>query len=157
MSAARSPRFGLGLPTSGPFSQPGAILGLAERAERLGFHDVWVNDHVQITPELARLSPLGSVEAWRGGPPLFFYSLAAAGVLLGRLRPTGVAIGGLVLPLHDPRMLAKQVSSLHELGGRRLTIAVAIGSRRDEFELMQVPFARRGRIMDEYLAALDVL
>jgi alkanesulfonate monooxygenase SsuD/methylene tetrahydromethanopterin reductase-like flavin-dependent oxidoreductase (luciferase family) len=56
--------------------------------------------------------------------------------------------------LHEPRLLAKQIGSLNELSGRRLTVALAIGSGRDQFELMQLPFRRRGRLMDEYLAVM---
>ena len=129
-------------------------MAFAERAQSLGFDDVWVNDHIRIGPELAGQPPLGSFEAAQAAPLTFFESLTTAGLLMGRLSHIGVAIGGLALPLREPRMLAKQIGSLHELGGRRLTIAPAIGSGRDEFELLQVPFERRGRLTDEYLAVL---
>src|SRR5207244_4759028 len=118
--------------------------------DTLGFDDVWLNDHLQLAPELAKQPPLGSVEAARDALPVFYESLTTAALLLGRLRRIGVGIGGLILPLHEPRLLAKQIGSLHELSGRRLTIAAAIGARRDEFEVMQVPFSARGRLRDEH-------
>ena len=36
---------GISLPTSGPFATAANIFTVAEHAERLGFDDVWVNDH----------------------------------------------------------------------------------------------------------------
>jgi len=121
-------QFGLGLPTSGPFSEPDAILDLAQRAEGLGFADVWVNDHFQVTTDMARQSPAGSVEAYAGQPPVFFEASRPRRSCLEDFNVSESASAGLVLPLRDPRWLAKQLSSLHALGGRRLAIAPAIGS-----------------------------
>jgi len=86
-----------------------------------------------------------------------FEGVTTVAFLAGRLRRAGVGIGGLVLPLRDPRLFAKQVATLHELSGRRLTIAPAIGGHEVDFRIMQRPFERRGRLMDEYLAVLHAI
>lgn len=150
-------RFGLGLPTSGPFSQAATILRFAERAERLGFDDLWLNDHLHWDRSRMASSPAGSLEAIADQDPNFFEAVSAAAFLAGRLPRIGIALGGLVAPLRHPVLLAKQIASLHELSGRRLTFAPAIGSVPKDFEVMQVPFERRGRLLDEYLAALHAI
>jgi alkanesulfonate monooxygenase SsuD/methylene tetrahydromethanopterin reductase-like flavin-dependent oxidoreductase (luciferase family) len=100
---------------------------------------------------------VGSIEAVKGEEPVFFESLTTAAAILGRFRRIGVAIGGMVLPLHDPRLLAKQVGSLHVLTGGRLTIGPGVGSIQKSFEVMQTPYERRGQLFDEYLGVLHAL
>jgi alkanesulfonate monooxygenase SsuD/methylene tetrahydromethanopterin reductase-like flavin-dependent oxidoreductase (luciferase family) len=150
-------RFGLALPTSGPFSQPDIVFEFADLAERLGYDDVWVNDHLTFDWGQRETAPVGTIDAVKDQEPNFFESVTTAAALLGRLRRIGVAIGGLALPLRDPRWLAKQVTSVHELTGQRLTLAPAIGMIERSFQIMQVPFERRGRLFDEYLAAFHAL
>jgi probable F420-dependent oxidoreductase len=59
-----------------------------------------------------------------------------------------------VLPYHDPVILAKAVSTLDFLSGGRVRLSVGVGHAEREFEVLKVPFRERGRIADEYLAAM---
>jgi probable F420-dependent oxidoreductase len=158
VSAGRFPfRFGLGIPTSGPFGEPNNILCFAEAGERFGFDDLWFNDHFNFDPSRRSGSPGGTDEAIRDQDPNFFESITSAAIVAGRTRTIGVAIGGLVVPLRHPVILAKQIASLHELSGRRLTIAPGIGGGPKDFELMGKKFERRGKLLDENLAALHAI
>jgi alkanesulfonate monooxygenase SsuD/methylene tetrahydromethanopterin reductase-like flavin-dependent oxidoreductase (luciferase family) len=150
-------RFGLGLPTSGPFSQPETILRFADEGERLGFDDVWLNDHLNFAPSQRSSSPAGTLDAIRDQDPNFFESLTTAALLAGRLQRVGIAVGGLVAPLRHPVVLAKQISTIHELSGRRLTIAPGIGGGAKDFELVQKAYDQRGKLLDDYLAALHAI
>ena len=84
--------------------------------------------------------------------PLVGLSFAAAAT-----RRIGLATGVLLLPEHNPVLLAKQVASLDALCGGRLTLGVGVGWSREEFEAIGVPFARRGKRAVEYLDAMRVL
>jgi alkanesulfonate monooxygenase SsuD/methylene tetrahydromethanopterin reductase-like flavin-dependent oxidoreductase (luciferase family) len=150
-------RFGLGLPTSGPFAQPATILRFAQAAEQLGFDDVWVNDHVNFDSSRRGGSPAGSIEAVRDQDPDFFESITTAALVAGRVSRIGIALGGLVVPLRHPVLLAKQISTLHELSGRRVLIAPAIGGDRIDFAHVGKPWEQRGKLLDEYLDALHAL
>ncbi len=151
------PTLGIRLPNSGPFAEPEALLATADLAERLGFERVWVHDHISWPREKLTHFATGSLEACTDQDPNFFESVSTAALLSGRLRRTGVGIAGLVLPLRDPRVLAKQLASIDRLGGSRLVVAVAIGAIRGDFEVMGVPFERRGRIANDYLRALRAI
>jgi alkanesulfonate monooxygenase SsuD/methylene tetrahydromethanopterin reductase-like flavin-dependent oxidoreductase (luciferase family) len=150
-------RFGLALPTCGPFSQPEIIFDFADVAERLGFDDVWVNDHLNFDWHQRVVAPVGTIDTIEDEEPNFFESVTTAAAVLGRTRRIGVGMCGLVLPLRDPRWFAKQVTSLHELTGRRLTLGPGIGMIPRSFEIMQIPYERRGKLFDEYLAVLHAL
>lgn len=61
-------KFGILLPTreaimSGAADPVAAIYGLAERAEELGFHSVWVGDSLTARPRLEALTTLAAVAA----------------------------------------------------------------------------------------------
>lgn len=148
---------GVALPSSGPFATAANIYAVAKRAEECGYDDVWVNDHYSYPRSRLTRSSVGSFEAARDQDPNFFESLATLASVGGRFSRIGIAVHGLVLPIRDPRLFAKQIATIAEMSGNRLTVAPAIGSSPDDFDAAEVPFNRRGRIMDEYLAVLDAI
>lgn len=84
--------------------------------------------------------------------PLVALSFAAAAT-----ERIELATGILLLPEHNPVLLAKQAASLDVLCDGRLTVGVGVGWSREEFAALGVPFAGRGRRADEYLQAMRVL
>ena len=56
----------------------------------------------------------------------------------------GIATGVLLLPEHNPVVVAKQAATLDTLSGGRFTLGVGIGWSREEFDALGVPFERRG-------------
>lgn len=96
--------------------------------EAAGFDSIWVGDHLLYEDGGRR----GPWEAWT--------TLAAVAAVTER-----VAIGPLVaaLPFHHPAMLAKQVATVQELSGGRLTFGVGAGWNQVEFEAFGLPYERR--------------
>lgn len=114
------------------------------RVEEVGFEGLWVIDHLLVAPRVYSV-------AWQD--PLVV--LAAAAAVTERVS-LGTAI--LVLPLRHPVMLAKQLSSIDAIaGGGRFVLGVGTGHDVDEFDAMGREKRRRGRLTDEYLAALRTL
>ncbi len=149
--------FGVRLPNSGPFAARGPLLEVARQADALGFDSVWVHDHIPWSREKRTHFAAGSIEAVHDQDPNFFESLSTMAFLAGMGQRLKVGVAGLVLPLRDPRVLAKQMATLSVLSGGRATFALAIGAIPNDFEVMGVPFHRRGRITDEYLDALHAI
>ena len=149
--------FGIRLPNSGPLASPGEIRAVALRSERCGFDTVWVHDHISWPFQRRTHFAAGSVEAVTDAPPEFYESLSVLAFVAGFTSRIKVGVAGLVLPWRDPRILAKQIGTIHALSGGRLIPALAIGRFKDEFDVQQIPYERRGRIMDEYLECLDAI
>ena len=63
----------------------------------------------------------------------------------------------LLLPEHNPVLVAKQAATLDTLSGGRFTLGVGIGWSREEFDALGVPFERRGARTAEYVAAMRTL
>ena len=63
----------------------------------------------------------------------------------------------MLVPLHNPMHLAKEVATLQELSGGRFTLGVGMGWHKDEYDFMGVEFAGRGRRADEAIRLMRAL
>jgi probable F420-dependent oxidoreductase len=147
--------FSVRLPNSGPYSDAHAIREVALLGEELGYEALTVHDHISRSRTQNRHFSAGNVDLVTDDqlPNLYeaMTTLAFAAGLTKRIRlcPTGI-----ILPLRDPRLLAKEASTLHTLSGGRLILGLVIGASPHEFEIIGVPFKERGRRTDEYIEAL---
>jgi probable F420-dependent oxidoreductase len=133
-----------------PFSEPEAVIRIAQHAEKLGYHSVWGNDHMTTQNYVRAEFPV----APRFWEPLMTYAFVAAATKTLRF-----GTGLLVLPMRrDIVVTAKQIATLDHFSGGRLEIGIGIGAYREEFEALN-PDERmqRGAIVDEGLQALDLL
>ncbi len=146
--------FGVRLPTSGPLATVDAVFKSVDTLDSLGYDTMWTNDHVSWIPESLTHFSAGSMEAVADQDPYFFESLTTASFILSRSKKTRVVISALVIPLRDPRVLARQLVTIDALSGGRLDLAVGMGGVQHDFEVMQIPWEERGKIGEEHLAAL---
>jgi probable F420-dependent oxidoreductase len=65
--------------------------------------------------------------------------------------------GVIILPLRDPFVLAKQVATLDSMSGGRVELGIGVGWLKEEFEALGVPFEKRGKRSDEYIAVMRKL
>ena len=131
------PRIGYLLPTREQIligqPQTAPLLGLAARAERLGFDSLWVGDSLLARPRHEPLTLLAAVAS----------------------RVPRVDIGTAVLlpALRNPVLLAHQVATLDQIAEGRLILGVGIAADipniRAEFTAAGVPFEKRvGRLLE---------
>jgi probable F420-dependent oxidoreductase len=137
--------FGVILPNYGRDATPDAIRRTAELAEELGFASVWTTEHIIVGPEAAET--YGRV----------FDPLVTLGWIAGRTERIGLGTSIVLVPLHNPVHLAKEVATLQELSGGRFTLGVGMGWHQDEYEFMGVPFKGRGRRGDEAIRLMRAL
>src|SRR5439155_750840 len=69
----------------------------------------------------------------------------------------GLGTSIVLVPLHNPMHLAKQVATLQELSGGRFTLGVGMGWHKDEYDFMGVEFRGRGRRADEAIRLMREL
>jgi probable F420-dependent oxidoreductase len=129
--------FGVILPNYGLDSNPDGIRRTAELAEELGFDSVWATEHIIVGPEA--VDPYGRV----------YDPLVTLAWIVGWTERIGLGTSIVLVPLHQPMHLAKEVATLQELSGGRFTLGVGMGWHKDEFDFMGIPFEGRGRRGDE--------
>jgi probable F420-dependent oxidoreductase len=137
--------FGVILPNYGAGSNPDGIRRVAALAEELGFHSVWTTEHIIVGPE--GVDPYGRV----------YDSLVTLGWIAGWTERVGLGTSIILVPLHNPMRLAKEVATLQELSGGRFTLGVGAGWHEPEYEFMGVPFKGRGRRGDESIRLMRAL
>lgn len=80
--------------------------------------------------------------------------IVALSVAAGATTEIGLLTNVLLAPLYPAAPLAKQVATLADASGNRLTLGLGIGSRPDDYTAVGVDYRRRGRILDETVALL---
>ena len=151
-------RIGLHALGIGAGARRDVIDAVAAAAEGHGFARLWAGEHVVMVDEPESRYPYAAdgriavpaAADWLD--PLVALSFAAAATTR-----IGLATGVLLLPEHNPVLLAKQAASLDLLSAGRLTLGVGVGWSREEFAALGVPFAGRGRRAAEYAQAMRTL
>jgi probable F420-dependent oxidoreductase len=116
---------------------------VARAADRLGYHHVTCSEHVAVPVDVA---------TERGG--VYWDPLATFGYLAAVTERIRFATSVLVLGYHHPLEVAKHYGTLDQVSGGRLVLGVGVGSLREEFELLDMPFDDRGARADDALAAI---
>jgi probable F420-dependent oxidoreductase len=131
--------------------------GFARLAEELGFESVWPVEHVVMPAAYASRYPYDA-----GGrmpipdaaipDPLIWNTWAAAAT-----RNLRVGTSILILPQHNPVVLAKALASLDALSGGRVILGIGVGWLREEADAVGSDFATRGRRTNEAIEAMRAL
>ncbi len=119
---------------------------IAQRIDELGYDAIQVPEHV--------LMPRRDAEVMGAHWP---HAVTAMSFLAGATERVRLNSSVVVLPLHDPRHLAKQIATLDQLSGGRVMLSVGSGHTEGEFEALGIPFRERGRRTDEALGVLHEL
>ena len=118
----------------------------ARAAEAHGFDSLWVSDHV-VMPR---------AHSTRHGAPFkveeaFLEPLTTLAFLAAVTDRVELGVSVLVVPMRQPVLHAKIMASIDQLAGGRLILGAGIGWAREEFEVLSMPWDRRGRRTDEML------
>jgi probable F420-dependent oxidoreductase len=143
-------KFGLHSVNLHTCGHPEAMARFGRAAEAAGFESLWVADHVVLpdppvpgrpmAPDMRLIEPLVA---------LTFIAAHTSRIKLG----TGV----IILPQRQAVVLAKQLASLDVLSNGRLIFGLGVGWCEPEMNSTGASFKDRGRIGDDYLAAMRAL
>ena len=148
-------KFGLALPNSGPLSSVENISRVAADAERLGFDALLVHDHISYDTEWLGHRTSGLTRPHADIAPDLYESLVTLSFVAAATNEVRLATAVLVLPLRDPRVLARQLIALQGLSRGRLTLGVGSGDYPGDFRVMEIPYAQKAAYTREYLDALS--
>lgn len=119
---------------------------MVKRADQLGYDMIAVPEHFVIPTDQVELSG-----------PHYFHSTTAQAYIAGATEHIRVNSCVSVLPLQNPIVMAKALATADWLSNGRMVVTFGVGWMQKEFEALRVPFHERGRISDEYLAAITEL
>jgi probable F420-dependent oxidoreductase len=152
-------KFGLRYCNTGRYVDPARAIELLQAAEQAGFESAWTVEHTVVPAGYQSPYPYSSDGKMAGGiddfplpDPLIWMAYVAAATTKIKL-----ATGILILPQHNPVVVAKQVATLDHLSRGRVLLGIGVGWMKEEFDALGVPFEDRGARTDEYVAALRAL
>ncbi len=151
-------KFGFSLIVRGNEATPDTFARIAERAEALEIDSLWCSAHVIVPPQVksgyilipGRKHPEHWKECyWEPFTVLSYLAALTSKITLG----TSVVI----VPMHNPIELAKQVAEVDQLSGGRFVFGVGVGWFEEEFEVLGQDFHNRGARTDEALDLMKAL
>jgi len=131
---------------------------VAQHAETLGYHSIWLGDHIVIPEQIVAPYPYtkdGSVGFARNCPwPDPFVLLAAIGVATKTIL-LGTSV--VIVPYRNPLHVAKAVATVDLVSRGRYQFGVGIGWLKEEFDALGEPFSERAARTREYLQVMKAL
>src|SRR3954468_5879880 len=131
-------------------TDPAYYIPLAQAADAAGYHAMTIADSIAYPFESDSKYPYtddGNREFLDG--KAFIETFAMIGALSAVTTNLHFNFFVLKLPIRPPALVAKQAGSLAALFGNRLGLGVGTSPWPEDYELMGVPFSKRGKRMDE--------
>jgi len=131
-------------------TDPAFYIPLAKAAEAAGYHAMTIPDSVAYpfqSDSKYPYTPDGNREFLDGKAFIESFVLTAALCAVTTTLKFNHFV--LKLPIRPPALVAKQAGSLAAMFDNRLGLGVGTSPWPEDYELMNVPFARRGKRMDE--------
>ncbi|WGF90283.1 LLM class oxidoreductase [Marinivivus vitaminiproducens] len=114
---------------------------MARMADQAGFAALWLRDVPLRDPGF-------------GDTGQIFDPFVYAGWLAGQTQRIAIGTAGIVLPLRDPLIVAKQASTVDQLAGGRLILGLSTGDRPVEYPAFGLEFANRA---ERFRDAVDIV
>ncbi len=134
------------------------ILEIARAADEAGWDAITFSDHVVHPESIDTPYPYTETGERRWGAftdwPDPWVVIGACAAVTKRLRFTTSVF---VLPMRNPFLAAKAVSTAAVVSDNRVTLTIGVGWCKEEYELMQQDFHTRGKRCDEMIEVLKKL
>lgn len=151
-------KFGFSLVVRGNDATPETFAQMAERAEALELDSLWASAHVIIPPQVKSgyvlIPGLKHAEHWKERYWEPFTVLSYLSALTSRIQ-LGTSV--VVMPMHNPFELAKQVAEVDQLSGGRFIFGIGVGWFEEEFEVLGQDFRNRGARTNDGLELMKAL
>jgi probable F420-dependent oxidoreductase len=126
------------------------MLRVARLADELGYYSLWPNEFFVTFPDIARRY---------ADPPTLYDTIVTMAYVAAETRRIRITPSTIVLPLHEPLLLSRQIATLDVFSGGRITLGIGLGGAAEEYRKLHGELAspNRGKMMDEYVPALRAL
>jgi probable F420-dependent oxidoreductase len=163
-------KIGIGMPTQGLMRRVGSfteqaslpaaeldILGIARRAEQLGFDSLWFGDHTVMDRQLDPNHPSGGGQRSHPEGCVMLDAMTSMAMCAAVTTDIRIASSVLIAPYRHPLTVAHTFATMDQLSGGRIDMGVGPGWMRAEFDALGADLDHRFTVTEEdlqvYLAA----
>lgn len=150
-------KLGVALPVAGVWGTPDNVVQIAQRAEALGYHSLWVFQRLLYAVAPKNEYPPAPGQPWPKAFERVLDPIVTLAYVAAATRRIRLGTSVLIMPYYAPIVLAKQLASLDIFSGGRLNVGLGIGWSEDEYDAVGVPFRKRGKRADEFLRCLRAI
>ncbi len=152
-------RFGVNILSRGPMANRAGYKAVAGAAERLGFDFVSANDHVVVPADIDSRYPYSEEGDWAGRNTGECLDVLTTLTFLAGCTDRVRLLSSVMVVPHRPAILtAKIIATADVLSEGRMIIGCGAGWMQEEIEALgTAPYAERGKVTDEYIAAFREL
>ena len=127
-------------------------------AEELGYHSVWINDHVVIPTQHGSKYPYSADGRPSFTPDDHFYDpFVLLASLAAHTKTIKLGSSVAVIPYRPPILTAKAIATLDQVSKGRFIFGVGVGWFAEETELLGVSFTDRAKVSRSYLNTMKAL
>jgi len=151
-------KVGLFAPLGNPWATPEYLTTLVTGAEERGFDSIWVAEHVVLFDDYVSKYPYaanGKIPA--GGESGIFEPFTSIAYMAAHSTTIRFGTGICLVPQRNPVYTAKDVAAVDWLTDGRFDFGVGVGWLKEEFDALDVDFAKRGERCREYLDVMKTL
>jgi probable F420-dependent oxidoreductase len=150
-------RISFAIPNIGPVATPEGVSKVAQRAEALGYDNLWTIERLlwPVKPQTPYpVTPDGSLpEQYKHAlDPLETLTFAAA-----QTKKIGLGTSVLDIPYYNPAMLARRLTTLDYLSNGRVRLGLGLGWSKDEMDAAGASMKERGARADEFIQVLKAI
>ncbi|MFQ5899379.1 MAG: LLM class F420-dependent oxidoreductase [Candidatus Methylomirabilia bacterium] len=150
-------KLGFSLPVAGAWASPESQVHVAQHAEALGYHSLWVFQRLLYALKPKNDYPPLPGQPWPNPFERVMDPIVTLAHVAGATKQIRLGTSVLIMPYYSPILLAKQLATLDLVSAGRLHVGLGIGWSEDEYEAVGVPFRQRGRRGDEFLQCLKAI
>jgi len=136
------------------------MVAVAMAAEEMGFHGVWIGEHIISPIVMSSRYPYAEstddVPTFHAKLP-FYDPYAALAFIAAKTHRIRLGLSLSIVPLHDPFHLAKSVATIDQFSEGRFVFGIGSGWLKEEFEILGQPWERRGARLEEMLSLMTHL
>src|SRR5215813_8193078 len=150
-------RLGFALPNIGSVATAEAVSKVAQRAEALGYDNLWTIERLlwPLKPQTPYpATPDGSLpEQYKHAlDPVETLTFAAA-----QTKKIGLGTSVLDIPYYNPAMLARRLTTLDYLSNGRVRLGLGLGWSKDEMDATGASMKGRGARAEEFIQVLKAI